>query len=552
MALRKLSQTLRICLALMVAVFSTGILPASVAYATPGQNNGVGGGQEVCPDTTFTEENGGWVKTEDLTSTTFPVPPKTGFTVTDICYKASNDAVYPEVSTTVTSTVTNQNGEVQNLSHVSVYYTKDQVVPTGSLSVSTDCEEITFDENGFTPEDATVTFTLDGVAATAGAHAVAAGSHTVVMFVNGTQVDSKTVTVSACEEERTVITTPNVNVEVSCGPNNDIYSVAASDEYDVTNNGNGTFTLTAAAGFEFENGETTLTLTAPADENTQCEEPRKVFVCKYVGTPGIDERLQTGQNPISVSVNAIPNFQGVGSFFADAQGRSFVLAFDEGQEEPDASECPTGSARDLDFNFDDICTEDTDGEVSVEIDNDGNAAANNLTVNLYDDNGTLLDTQTVDVAAGDDVEVEFGGLAEGTYTIRVFDGNTELSSEVLEVDECGGGIIDVCPNVNGIQLVVPNGLVKDDNGDCVTDQCPLVPGVQTDTTLCPPGQGGGQTLGTSTTTTPQVLSTSTELPATIPATGGSSNPLMIVLAGVIAYGAAYFLQGRRQLTREQA
>ncbi|UTT63544.1 hypothetical protein [Microcella humidisoli] len=71
----------------------------------------------------------------------------------------------------------------------------------------------------------------------------------------------------------------------------------------------------------------------------------KVFVCKYVGTPGDDERLQTGNNPISVSVNAIPNYQGVGSYFADAQGRSYVLALDErqggGQQgEPDVSECP--------------------------------------------------------------------------------------------------------------------------------------------------------------------------------------------------------------------
>ncbi|MFY9227700.1 MAG: hypothetical protein WAO28_00005, partial [Candidatus Microsaccharimonas sp.] len=38
-------------------------------------------------------------------------------------------------------------------------------------------------------------------------------------------------------------------------------------------------------------------------------EPKKVFVCKYVGTPGVDERLQTGNNPISVSVNAIQNNQ---------------------------------------------------------------------------------------------------------------------------------------------------------------------------------------------------------------------------------------------------
>jgi len=66
----------------------------------------------------------------------------------------------------------------------------------------------------------------------------------------------------------------------------------------------------------------------------------KVFVCKYVGTPGEDERLQTGQNPISVSVNAIPDGAMVGAFFADDQGRSFVLALDTGQAEPPVSECP--------------------------------------------------------------------------------------------------------------------------------------------------------------------------------------------------------------------
>lgn len=73
----------------------------------------------------------------------------------------------------------------------------------------------------------------------------------------------------------------------------------------------------------------------------------KVFVCKYVGTPGDDERLQTGDNPISVSVNAIPIFDKdtmtpddlVGESFADKQGRSLVIAVDAGQEEP---ECPAG------------------------------------------------------------------------------------------------------------------------------------------------------------------------------------------------------------------
>lgn len=66
----------------------------------------------------------------------------------------------------------------------------------------------------------------------------------------------------------------------------------------------------------------------------------KVFVCKYVGTPGTDERLQTGQNPINVSSNAIKDYKGVGSYFNDAQGRSYVLAEDNGQPEPNVSQCP--------------------------------------------------------------------------------------------------------------------------------------------------------------------------------------------------------------------
>jgi hypothetical protein len=67
----------------------------------------------------------------------------------------------------------------------------------------------------------------------------------------------------------------------------------------------------------------------------------KWFVCKYVGTPGDDERLQTGQNPISVSENAIGISPVVpGTFFNDSQGRSYVLVEDTGQDEPDASQCP--------------------------------------------------------------------------------------------------------------------------------------------------------------------------------------------------------------------
>jgi hypothetical protein len=67
----------------------------------------------------------------------------------------------------------------------------------------------------------------------------------------------------------------------------------------------------------------------------------KWFVCKYVGTPGVDETLQTGNNPISVAASAIGIDPVVpGTFFADSQGRSYVLVADTGQAEPSVDLCP--------------------------------------------------------------------------------------------------------------------------------------------------------------------------------------------------------------------
>ena len=70
----------------------------------------------------------------------------------------------------------------------------------------------------------------------------------------------------------------------------------------------------------------------------------KYFVCKYVGTPGVNETLQTGSNPISVSENALPDPVVVGGYFADSQGRSFVLKLDDTEPgpagDPSVSECP--------------------------------------------------------------------------------------------------------------------------------------------------------------------------------------------------------------------
>lgn len=74
---------------------------------------------------------------------------------------------------------------------------------------------------------------------------------------------------------------------------------------------------------------------------TPTDTPRKVYVCKYVGTPGVDERLQTGQNPIETSINSIPGWPiSIGSYFADAHGRSYVLGFVPMVPEPTVLNCP--------------------------------------------------------------------------------------------------------------------------------------------------------------------------------------------------------------------
>ncbi len=69
----------------------------------------------------------------------------------------------------------------------------------------------------------------------------------------------------------------------------------------------------------------------------------KVYVCKYVGTPGVSEALQTGQNPIETSVNALPDNWSVGGYFNDSQGRSFVLALSPQSPEPNVNNCPPPS-----------------------------------------------------------------------------------------------------------------------------------------------------------------------------------------------------------------
>ena len=121
------------------------------------------------------------------------------------------------------------------------------------------------------------------------------------------------------------------------------------------NNGGGTWTVPAGQGYVEITGLSKGNYKAqPGNIGFKIEEcndgddkvdDKKVYVCKYVGTPGVDERLQTGDNPINVSVNAIEqnNWNGiVPGWFSDAHDRSYVLMYGHNLDpEPSVDDCPS-------------------------------------------------------------------------------------------------------------------------------------------------------------------------------------------------------------------
>ncbi len=74
------------------------------------------------------------------------------------------------------------------------------------------------------------------------------------------------------------------------------------------------------------------------------QDAKKVWVCKYVGKPGVDERLKPGKNPINVAWQST-NGEGptIGATFNDAQGLSVVVAIGGKDALPAGFTCPTTS-----------------------------------------------------------------------------------------------------------------------------------------------------------------------------------------------------------------
>lgn len=77
---------------------------------------------------------------------------------------------------------------------------------------------------------------------------------------------------------------------------------------------------------------------SPEDKEKKEDEKlnEKVFVCKYVKTPGATE---VAHHVISVAVNKQHDYK-PGDFFTDAQELSYVISYDNGQAEPSTAICP--------------------------------------------------------------------------------------------------------------------------------------------------------------------------------------------------------------------
>ena len=148
-----------------------------------------------------------------------------------------------------------------------------------------------------------------------------------------------------------------------------------------------------------------------------------VFVCKYVGIPNVNETLKEGKQPIRVKSSAT-----VGSYFNDAQGRSYVLDTStnantgQGNEYLGDKTCPSGVVTPTPvahLSYDITC--DEHDAVVVTIDNTGNAAGS-----------VTLQGQVLTIPAGQSVEHTY---ASGTEITLVINGQTINDIYTCESDE---------------------------------------------------------------------------------------------------------------------
>ncbi|HET8562103.1 MAG TPA: hypothetical protein VFL69_16410 [Marmoricola sp.] len=181
----------------------------------------------------------------------------------------------------------------------------------------------------------------------------------------------------------------------------------------------------------------------------------KVVVCKYVGKPG-ESRLQTGQNPIEVSVNTLKNLDPPwdGTFpwaWTDAQGQagggSIAIRY-LGDTPGDISECPqpevltaTADVTAVQPTCDDVngswTATATNATVTGSEGSDGSTTGAGVTTGDGVRNGSV----TVSFAADDGAEFA-GGETTATKTVTFGD---VVPPEGWTFDEATGKCVQVSP-----------------------------------------------------------------------------------------------------------
>jgi hypothetical protein len=372
---------------------------------------------------------------------------------------------------------------------------------------------VTFNDVCGTANDTYTVPTTTGVdySDTAGTHA---GSGTVTITatpktgftLNGDTSWSHTFTNDECPVDLTPVTPADVTFNDVCGTDSDTYTVPTTTGviYSVnagTHPGSGTVTVTATAdsGYVLE-GTTSWTHTF-TDED--CPQPAKVTIC---------HRTDSVVNPYqqeTVDADSADGNTGNDNGQADHSEHTGPVA---------TSEAFAQALKDAHQKWGDIIPPH-DNYAGLNWTAEGQAVYNN------DCNYPPVCPQ----------------VEEDT---PLFLGQLQIEGE----DEDCVPPTDVCPNLSGVQETVPDGLVVDDSGDCVspppTDVCPNIDGVQatipSDKILDNSGNcvtpETGEVLGISTTKKQAELVNTGE------------NPLASVLAGatllVLAVGSS--LLSRRQ------
>lgn len=160
----------------------------------------------------------------------------------------------------------------------------------------------------------------------------------------------------------------------------------------------------------------------------------KAYVCKMVGTPGQDERLQTGNNPIQVNRG---NYN-IGDMFTDAQGGSYVVGFgypsEPQNQQPGLDDCVAMATPDVAVTAE-PCTVDTNSTdaVKVTVTNNDGISGNTPVYTVKVGNAIQ---QTNALADGTSQTLTFSGLAANTYTVTVSVYGQVAYTSTVTVNQC--------------------------------------------------------------------------------------------------------------------